>query len=149
MLTVMSILENFSKIEQMDLACMFTRMDKSMKVSGKMICKMVQEKKSLKMAASTMECSKTVRNGDKAPINGLIVVCILVTGLTIISKEMVNITGQMAEFTKAAGKKTSLMARVSTIGLTEDDMTEIMKMTRNMGLVHTTGQMEKLTKATG
>ena len=60
-----------------------------------------------------------------------------------------NITGQMAEFTKAAGKKTSLTEKVSTMGLTEEDMMETTKMTRNTGLEHTIGQMEKLTKVTG
>jgi hypothetical protein len=128
---------------------MFIPMDRSMKDSGRTICKMVQEKKSLKMVVSTMECSKMERNGDKALINGPTVVFTLVIGSTIISKETVNITGQMAESTKEAGKRTSLTVRVSTTGLTEDDMTVTTKTIRSTALVHTTGQMEKLTKATG
>jgi len=46
MLTEMSTPENFTKIEQMALEFMFIQMAKSMKDSGKTICKMVQEKKS-------------------------------------------------------------------------------------------------------
>ena len=128
---------------------MFIQMGNDTKDSGKVICKMVQVKKSLRMAASTMECSKTVRNGDKALINGLIVVYILVTGSIIISKEKESITGQMAESTKEHGKKTSLMARVSTTGLTAEDMTENTKTTKNMGSEHTIGLTAKLTKAIG
>ena len=45
-LTEMSIQENSTKIELMASECMFILMVKSMKVSGKMICKMDQEKKS-------------------------------------------------------------------------------------------------------
>ena len=46
MLMVMSTKENSIKIEQMDLVFTFIKMDKLMKVFGKMICKMVLEKKS-------------------------------------------------------------------------------------------------------
>ena len=45
-LTEMSIQENSTKIELMASECMSILMVKSMKVSGKMICKMDQEKKS-------------------------------------------------------------------------------------------------------
>jgi hypothetical protein len=45
-LTEMSIQENFIKIELMASEFMFILMVKSMKVSGKMICKMDQEKRS-------------------------------------------------------------------------------------------------------
>ena len=80
MLTVMSILENFSKIEQMDLVFMFIQTDRNMKDFGKMICKMAQEKKNLKTAVNTTECSKMVRNGDKVLINGLTAPYISVIG---------------------------------------------------------------------
>ena len=46
MLTEMCTLESFTKIEQMDSEFMFTLMVKSMKDSGRTICKMVQAKKS-------------------------------------------------------------------------------------------------------
>tara|TARA_B110000285_G_C15014153_1_gene558082 strand:+ start:608 stop:1099 length:492 start_codon:yes stop_codon:yes gene_type:complete len=101
------------------------------------------------MAANMMVCSKMERNGDKVLINGLIAVFILVLGLTIISKEKENTTGQMAESIKVPGKKISLMVRVSITGLMAEDMTENTKTTKSMGLELTTGQMEKLMKAIG
>jgi len=76
--------ENFTKIELMDLVFMCIKMDKLMKVFGKMICKMVQEKKNLKMDPSTMECLKTVKSGDKVLTNGLMNQFILETGSTTI-----------------------------------------------------------------
>ena len=101
------------------------------------------------MAANTMVCSKMERNGDKVLINGLIAVFILVLGLTIISKEKENTTGQMAESIKVPGKKISLMVRVSTTGLMAEDMTENTRTTKSMVSELTTGQMEKLMKVIG
>ena len=46
MLMEMFTQESFTKIEQMDSEFMFTLMGKSMKDSGRTICKMVQAKKS-------------------------------------------------------------------------------------------------------
>lgn len=59
------------------------------------------------MEVNMMECSKMVRNGVKALTNGLIVVFIRVLGLIIILKEKESTTGQMVEYTKELGKKTS------------------------------------------
>ena len=101
------------------------------------------------MGANTTVCSKMEKNGDKELINGLIVVFTQVLGLTIISKERENTTGQMAESIKVLGKKISLMVRVSTTGLMAEDMMENTKMTKSMGSELITGQMEKLMKATG
>ena len=100
----MYILENSTKIELMDMGYMFIQTAKSMKASGKMICKMAREKKNLKMAVNTMECSKMVRNGDRVHINGLIVLFILAIGTTIILKEMVSTLGLMAGSIREHGK---------------------------------------------
>lgn len=55
----------------------------------------------------------------------------------------------MEEYTKALGKKTNLMEKVSTIGLMEGGMTENTKMIKNTDLVHTTGLTVKHTKVCG
>ena len=60
-----------------------------------------------------------------------------------------NIHGLMEEYTKALGKKTNLMEKVSTIGLMEGGMTENTKMIKNTDLVHTTGLTVKHTKVCG
>jgi len=83
MLMVTYTKENFTKTELMDLECMCIKMDKLMKVFGKMTCKTVQERKNLRMDLSTMECLKMVKSGDKALINGLMNQFIPETGSTI------------------------------------------------------------------
>jgi hypothetical protein len=149
MLMVIFTPENFSKIELTVSEFTFIKTDKNMKDFGKMICKMAQEKKNLKMEVNTMECSKMVKNGDKVLINGLMGQFILEIGLIIILKEMVSILGQMVEFIKELGKKTSSMVEESISGQMVEDMMVNMNMIRNMGLVHITGRMEKLMKVTG
>ena len=141
--------ENSTKIELMDLVCMCIKMDKLMKVFGKMICKMVLERKNSKMDQSTMECLKMVKSGDKALINGLTNQFIPETGSTITSKEKVSTKGPMAEFTTASGKKISFMAREFIHGRTAEDMKENTNMIKSMEWAPTTGLMAKLTKVNG
>jgi hypothetical protein len=120
-----------------------------MKDSGKMICKMVPEKKSLKMVQNMTVCSKMERNGVKALTNGQTILCILATGSTTTSREMESIDGPTAEFTMDNGKKTNYMAKVFILGLTAENMKENTKMIRNMVLALTIGQTEKHTKDNG
>jgi len=148
-LTVTYTKENSIKIGPMDLVCMSIKMDRLMKDFGKMTCKMVPERKSLKMDLSTMECLRMVKSGGKAPINGLTNQFIPETGLTTTSKEKVSTNGLMAEFTTASGKRINFMVRESILGRTAEDMKENTKMIKNTEWAHTTGPMAKLTKDSG
>ena len=60
-----------------------------------------------------------------------------------------NIHGLMVEFIKENGKKISSMGEEYTVGLTEENMTVNMKMTRNTDLVRIIGQTESPTKDNG
>jgi hypothetical protein len=62
---------NFYKIKQMDLEFIFIKMVKNMKDSGRMISKMVLEKKNLKMVLSMKVYLKMEKNGEKVITNGL------------------------------------------------------------------------------
>lgn len=73
MLMVMSIKESSIRIGLMDLEFTFIKMDRLMKDFGKTICKMVLEKKSLKMDPSMMVCLKMAKSGAKEHINGLMI----------------------------------------------------------------------------
>ena len=80
MQTEMFIQENFTKTALMDLEFMFIKMVKLMKASGVMICRMAQARKNLKMVQNMMECSRTVKSGDKELTSGLTSQYIPVTG---------------------------------------------------------------------
>ena len=90
-----STLVNFIKIVLTDLEYMYIQMGRNTKASGKVTCKMVLEKKNLKMEASMMECSKTAKKTDKEHTSGLTAAFISVIGKTIISKEKENTPGRI------------------------------------------------------
>ena len=147
--TAMCTQENFIKIELMGSEFTYIKTGRRMKDSGKMICKMVQERKSLRMVRNMMVCLRMERNGVKELTNGQMILCILATGSTTISKEMESIDGPTAEFTMDNGKKTNYTAKVFIPGLMAENMKENTKMIRNMVLAHTIGQTEKHTKDNG
>tara|TARA_B110000305_G_scaffold173380_1_gene191617 strand:+ start:586 stop:1074 length:489 start_codon:yes stop_codon:yes gene_type:complete len=110
---------------------------------------MVQEKKSSRMDPSMMACSKMVKNGVKAPINGRMSLYIQVTGLIIISKEKANTDGLMVGSTTDSGKKINCMVKAFTRGLTVGSMRENTKMIKSMAMEHITGRMVRHTKVSG
>ena len=99
--TEMFILENFIRIELMGLGFMFIKMARNMKDSGKMTCKTVLEKKSLKTVPNTKECSKMAKSVAVAFTSGLITQFTQEIGKITISRVMVNIDGPTAVFIKA------------------------------------------------
>ena len=60
-----------------------------------------------------------------------------------------NISGQMAEFIKDNGKKTNFMAEEYTHGLMGEFTMVITRMTRNMAMACTRGQMANATTEAG
>ena len=77
---VMYTKENSTKIELMDLVCMCIKMDKLMKVFGKMICKMVLERKNSKMDQSTMDSGNAIKQMAMVPLFMQMVISMRVNG---------------------------------------------------------------------
>ena len=62
---------------------------------------------------------------------------------------MASILGQMEEYIKEPGKKTSFTEKESISGQMGEDMMVNMNSIKNMGLEHIIGQMAKLMKVIG
>jgi hypothetical protein len=128
---------------------MCTRMARSTKGSGRMICRTDLAKRNLTMAVTTMECLKMARNKDSALIGGQMAQSTKAIGSTTTSKGRESIGGLMEEFTKGSGRRISCMGRVSMFGRTEGSTWASTTWTKNMDMEFTRGQMGRSTTDSG
>ena len=93
--------------------------------------------------------TRTERSMARAPILGVMVLGMLVTGL--ITKLMVlgSTRGLMGELLKVAGKTTTCMVKVLTLGAMGESMKASIIWIKNMGMVFIIGPMGEGTRDTG
>ena len=112
-----------------------------MRVHGKKMLKMEQEKKHGQMVQSLKVIIKKVRNMDRDTMFGVVSLPSMESGGIIIFTVTALISGLMEESTREIGKTTICMVKVFTLGLMAEAMKEIIIMTKNMDMESINGQM--------
>lgn len=85
--------ENGTMIKLTGMEFILTLTEQSMKVTGKMIFNMAMEKKFGQMDQSTKETIKRAKSMEEDSMSGLMAALMMVNGLTIKLKVMVNMFG--------------------------------------------------------
>jgi hypothetical protein len=110
-------------------------MGQSMKVSGKMINKMVMVKRNGKMEHFMKEIINRERNLEKEILSGEMVVHMKVIFMIMLFMVKVNIHGKMIEFMRVIGTIIKCMEKVLLFGQMVVDIKVSMLMIKNMVLV--------------
>lgn len=126
-----------------------TLMALSIKVRGKMICRMGMGMKFGRMGLSMMAITRKGRNMALGCMSGSMLRSMMATGLKIELKGLGFILGLMADAMKDIGVIITCMGKEFTHGKTDENMTVTIKWIRNMVSVSTIGLMVVDMKACG
>jgi len=148
-LTVMSIPESSIKIEPTDLVPTFTRMGRSMKGTGRTICKMERVKNYSRMGVNTREPSSRGRSGGWELTCGQMARSIPEIGKTTALRDEESMYGQIKESMKVTGRIISYMEMESTPGLMAGDTKASTSTIRKKATEFTPGLTGRNTMASG
>ena len=143
------ILASGNMIEQMVKEDIFQIMELNMMENGKMINKKDMGNKNGKMEQFIKEVISKVKNKEKVPLYGEMIVHMKVISMIIIFMVMGNMYGKMEEFIKEIGIIIRCMEKEFLYGLMAVNIRANILMTRSMDLVYFSLKMGDCMKVSG